>query len=36
MKKYLGCVILGLTLFLNVQPVFAQTDREYQVTEKRN
>jgi hypothetical protein len=31
MKKYPGCLVLSLTLFLGVQPVFAQTNSEYQV-----
>ena len=34
MKKSLGCLVVGLTLFLNVQPVFAQTNLEYQVLKK--
>jgi len=34
MKKYLGCMVLGLTLFLNAQPVFAQTDLECQALKK--
>ena len=34
MKQYLGCMVLGLTLFLNVQPVVAQTDLEYQTLKK--
>ena len=34
MKQYLGCMVLGLALFLNVQPVVAQTDLEYQVLKK--
>ena len=34
MKRYLGSLVLGLTLFLNVQPVFAQTNLEYQVLKK--
>ena len=31
MKKYPGCLVLSLTLFLGVQPVFAQANPEYQV-----
>ena len=34
MKKYLGCLILSLTLFFGVQPVFAQRNLEYQVLQK--
>ena len=34
MKKSLGCLVVGLTLFLNVQPVFSQTNLEYQVLKK--
>ena len=34
MKQYLGCVIVGLTLLLNAQPVVAQTESEYQVLKK--
>jgi len=34
MKKSLGCLAFGLTLFLNVQPVFAQTNLEYQNLQK--
>ncbi len=34
MKKYLGCLVFGLTLFLNVQPVVAQTNLEYQLLQK--
>jgi hypothetical protein len=34
MKKYLGCLVLSLTLFLGVQPVFAQANLEYQVLQK--
>ena len=34
MKKSLGCLVVGLTLFLNVQPVFAQRNLEYQVLQK--
>lgn len=34
MKMYLGCLVLGLTLFLNVQPAFAQRNIEYQVLKK--
>ncbi len=29
MRKYLGCLVLGLTLFLGVQPAFSQTSEEY-------
>jgi hypothetical protein len=34
MKKYVGCLVLGLTLFLIDQPAFAQTDLEFQVLKK--
>ncbi len=34
MKKYLGCLILGLVLLLGVQPVFAQANLEYQLLKK--
>jgi hypothetical protein len=34
MKKYLGCLVLSLTLFLGVQPVFAQANLEYQLLKK--
>ena len=34
MKKYLGCLVVGLTLFLNVQPVIAQSNVEYQLLQK--
>jgi hypothetical protein len=34
MKKYLGYMVLGLTLVLNVHPAFAQTDQEFQVLKK--
>ena len=34
MKRSLGCLVLGLALFLNVQPIFAQTNIEYQVLKK--
>ena len=34
MKKYLGCLVVGLTLFLNVQPVVAQSNVEYQLLQK--
>jgi prefoldin subunit 5 len=34
MKKYLGCLVLSLTLFLGVQPVFAQANMEYQLLKK--
>lgn len=34
MKKYLGCLVLSLTLFLGVQPVFAQANLEYQILKK--
>jgi hypothetical protein len=34
MKRYLGCFVLGLTFFLNVQPVFAQTNMEHQILKK--
>jgi hypothetical protein len=34
MKKYVGYFVLGLTLFLIDQPVFAQTDQEFQVLRK--
>jgi len=34
MKRYLGCLILSLTLFLGVQPVFAQANLEYQLLKK--
>jgi hypothetical protein len=31
MKKYQGCLVLSVTLFLVVQPVFAESSPEYQV-----
>ena len=34
MKKYLGCLVLSMTLFLGVQPVFAQANLEYQLLKK--
>lgn len=34
MKKYLGCLVFGLSLFLTVQPVFAQTNLEYKLLQK--
>jgi len=34
MKKSLGCLVVGLTLFLNVQPVVAQSNVEYQLLQK--
>ncbi len=34
MKKYLGCLVLSLVLFLGVQPVFAQANLEYQLLKK--
>ena len=34
MKKPLGCLVFGLTLFLSVQPAFAQTNLECQVLKK--
>jgi hypothetical protein len=34
MKKCLGCLVLSLTLFLGVQPVFAQANLEYQLLKK--
>lgn len=34
MKKYFGCLVLSITLFLSAQPVFAQTNLEYQVLKK--
>jgi hypothetical protein len=34
MKRYLGCLVLSLTLFLGVQPVFAQANLEYQILKK--
>jgi hypothetical protein len=34
MKKCLGCLVLSLTLFLGVQPAFAQSNLEYQVLQK--
>ncbi|MCK9418680.1 MAG: hypothetical protein M0R70_04785 [Nitrospirae bacterium] len=34
MKKYLGCLVLSMTLFLGVQPVFAQANLEYQILTK--
>ena len=34
MKKSLGCLVVGLTLFLNVQPVVAQSNLEYQLLQK--
>lgn len=34
MKKYLGCLVLIMTFFLGVQPVFAQANMEYQILKK--
>ena len=34
MKKSLGCLVFGLSLFLTVQPVFAQTNLEYKLLQK--
>jgi hypothetical protein len=34
MKKHLWCLVLSLTLFLGVQPVFAQANLEYQILKK--
>ena len=34
MKKYPGCLVLSLMLFLGVQPVFAQANPECQVLRK--
>ncbi len=34
MKKYPGCLVLSLMLFLGVQPVLAQANLEYQVLKK--
>lgn len=34
MRKYLGCMVLILTLFLGVQPVFAQVNMEYQLLKR--
>lgn len=34
MKKYLGSLVLSMTLFLGVQPVFAQMNMEYQLLQK--
>jgi hypothetical protein len=34
MKKQLGCLLLGLTLFFSVQPVFSQTSEEFQALKK--
>ena len=34
MKKYVCCLVLSLTLFLGVQPVFAQANIEYQLLKK--
>ena len=34
MRKYLGCLVLGLTFFLGVQPVFSQTAEEFQAQQK--
>jgi hypothetical protein len=31
MKKFLGCLVFGLTFFLYVQPAFSQTNLEYRV-----
>ena len=31
MRKYLGCLVLSLMLFLGVQPVFAQANLEYKI-----
>jgi hypothetical protein len=34
MKRYLGYMLLGLTLFLSAHPACAQTDQEFQVLKK--
>jgi hypothetical protein len=34
MGKYVGCIVLGLTLLLSVQPVFAQTAAEFNALKK--
>jgi hypothetical protein len=34
MMKYVGCLVLGLTLVLGVQPVFAQTAAEFNALKK--
>ena len=34
MRKYLVCLVLGLTLLLGVQPVFSQTTEEYKALRK--
>ena len=34
MGKYAGCIVLGLTLLLGVQPVFAQTAAEFKALQK--
>jgi len=34
MKKSLGCLVFGLSLFFTVQPVFAQTNLEYKLLQK--
>jgi len=34
MRKYLGCLVLGLTLVLGVQPAFSQTAEEFKAQQK--
>ena len=34
MRKYLGCLVLGLTLLFGVQPAVAQTAAEYKALKK--
>ena len=34
MKRYLGCLVLGLTLFFSAQSAFSQTSEDYQALKK--